>query len=166
VPAYGQILFLLDVDNAVFAYFLPEAVRSHAEANGRAVLGNKEKSLLAFTKHAHTTAVAVAISLSVLIASFPVWWGMHLCWIDTGVENHVPRATLDFRTGFVDFVTNSRYGQEQTTHMNSDVASSWPSFIAFLICGTLEARMDSPAKWLSSVPKILFMFFWMIPVVG
>lgn len=78
MPVPGQILFLLDVDNAVFAYFLPEAVRSHAEANGRAVLGNKEKSMLAFTKHFYTAAVTVAIPLSALIASFPVRGGISI----------------------------------------------------------------------------------------
>ena len=45
------ILFLLDVDNAVFAYCLPEAVRSEAEATGRAVIGDTERHLLAFSKH-------------------------------------------------------------------------------------------------------------------
>ena len=66
------MLFLLDVDNAVFAYCLPETVRSDAEATGRAIIGSTERSLLAYTKQIYTVAVTVAIPLSVFIASFPV----------------------------------------------------------------------------------------------
>eukprot|EP01051_Picozoa_sp_SAG22_P011811 SAG22_NODE_1170_length_5261_cov_96.345796_2_plen_129_part_00 len=119
------ILFLLDVDNAVFSYCLPESVRANAEATGRAIIRPKEKRTLAFTKQIHTTAVAVAIPLSAFIASFP----------------------------------------QEVHYISADGASSAPSFIAFFICGILEARAEGDARWRSFVPKVLLCMLVMSGVV-
>jgi hypothetical protein len=62
------VMFVLDFDNALFKYWLPELVQAEAEATGRAVVGPAEKRLLTFTKQLHTVAVAVIIPASVLLA--------------------------------------------------------------------------------------------------
>ena len=88
------------------------------------MIGNEERSLLAFTKASYTAAVTVAIPFSALIAAFPK--DMH--------------------------------------HIGADAASYLPSFIAFFICGILEARMESPREWYLAIPKIMLAMLFVWPV--
>ena len=45
-------------------------------------------------------------------------------------------------------------------HIEPDWACSHPSYVVFLVCGVMEARMDTPEKWHTSVPMICVMFFF------
>ena len=61
------VLFLLDLDNAIFSYFVAEETRIEAEATGRPTIGDDEKIMLTRTRRVHAIAVATAIPLSVWI---------------------------------------------------------------------------------------------------
>jgi hypothetical protein len=59
------VLFLLDLDNAIFSYFVSEETRIEVEVTGRPAIGEDERRMLSRTKHAHAVGVALVIPLSV-----------------------------------------------------------------------------------------------------
>ena len=65
-------MFVLDFDNAIFHFWLPEEVRSQVEATGRAIVGADERKLLSFTKQLHAIAVAMVIPTVTIM----IYWTM------------------------------------------------------------------------------------------
>ena len=61
------ILFLADIDNALFATMLPERLRVRIEEVGHVELGDAEAAALARTKPIHTALILVTVLGSVAI---------------------------------------------------------------------------------------------------
>ena len=72
------LLFILEIDDAIFGVFLPESTRSWVDINGRATIGEREAQVLAATKIAHTLLVTLAITWGVWAVGKSGDWGANI----------------------------------------------------------------------------------------
>jgi hypothetical protein len=126
------VLFLLDLDNAIFSYFVSEETRIEVEVAGRPAVGEDERRMLSTTKHVHAVIVALAIPLSVgivllgmngdLAASGPPMSAFLLCaavdaWADKTRPKHAP-VYMTLFVLHVAFTALSEYMERQPPDMD------------------------------------------------
>eukprot|EP01046_Picozoa_sp_COSAG06_P055023 COSAG06_NODE_9980_length_1775_cov_38.735680_1_plen_139_part_00 len=119
------ILFVAEVDNALFVVLLPERVRARIEDRGRVELGDGDAEALARTKLVHT----VLILLAVLI---PVWLGASD--ISAGTETALLFPFLAFWAGGVaETLGAGRSGAEVCKAIGLTTVATLFGFIGFVV---------------------------------
>ena len=68
------VLFLLEIDDILFAHFMPSSARAEILRTGRPIIGEAEANLLAVTKPLHAVVVAFVIVSQILIAGLTSRW--------------------------------------------------------------------------------------------
>lgn len=108
------VLFLLEIDDILFAHFMPSSARAEILRTGRPTIGEAEAYLLAVTKPLHTVVVAFVIVSQIVIAGLTRRWqhGMPMMfgafWLCGLVEAAINRTGENAKV--VDSFAGTRFG--------------------------------------------------------